>query len=98
MNWKSVAYNFVLIFIGICIAHATSQDFIKGEQAGGPVNLSGLSPDIFDGAFFGSTGWVFDTTSYSLTSSQAAFLKDNAADGKPIGQNLTPLRCGRGPA
>lgn len=89
-------YIFALIVIAAFTGIAYGQDFVKGDLPGGPVNLSGLSPDIFDGAFFGSDGWTFDTTSYSLTSSQAAFLKDNAADGKPIGQNLTPLRCGRG--
>ena len=76
---------------------AGAQDFTKGSQAGGPVELSGLSPDVFDGAFFQSDGWTFDMTSYSMTPSQAAFLKDDKKDGTPFG-NRTVLRCGRGPA
>jgi len=83
-----------LVAIGI----ASGQDFVKGTQKGGPVELSGLSGDIFEGAFFQSDGWYMDMTSYGLTSSQAAFLKDDAKDGKPAG-NVTgkqPLRCGRG--
>ena len=76
---------------------AGAQDFVKGSQAGGPVELSGLSPDVFDGAFFQSDGWTFDMTSYSMTPSQAAFLKDDKKDGTPFG-NRTVLRCGRGPA
>ena len=77
---------------------AGAQDFVKGDQKGGPVELSGLSPDVFDGAFFQSDGWTFNMTSYSMTPSQAAFLKgDDAKDGAPYG-NRTPLRCGRGPA
>ena len=77
---------------------ATAQDFVKGTQAGGPVELSGLSPDVFDGAFFQSDGWTFDMTSYSMTPSQAAFLKgDDSKDGAAYG-NRTVLRCGRGPA
>ena len=77
---------------------AAGQDFIKGSQAGGPVNLSGLSPDIFDGAFFQSDGWTFDPTMYSINPSQAAILNsDDAKDGAPFG-NRTVLRCGRGPA
>ena len=77
---------------------AVGQDLIKGEQKGGPVELSGLSPDLFDGAFWQSDGWTFDMTSYSMTPSQAAFLGgDDSKDGAPFG-NRTVLRCGKGPA
>ena len=64
---------------------ASSQDLIKGTQKGGPVELSGLSGDIFDGAFFQSDGWTFDATSYGMTPSQAAFLKGDANEGKGLG-------------
>lgn len=72
---------------------AYGQDFVKVD---GAIQLSGIDMSVFEGAMFMSDGWAFDTTSYSLTASQSAFLKDNAADGKPIG-NVTkkaPLRCG----
>ena len=86
-----------LIFILSIIALtgiAFGQDLVKGTAKGGPVELSGLSGDIFDGSFFASDGWTFDTTSYSLTPSMAAFLGGNdATDGAPYG-NRTPLRCG----
>ena len=87
-----------VLIMGLLAGIAGAQDFIKGTQAGGPVELSGLSPDVFDGAFFQSDGWTFDMTSYSMTPSQAAFLGgDDKKDGAPFG-NRTVLRCGRGPA
>lgn len=70
-------------------------DLISGTQKGGPVNLSGLSPDIFDGAFFQVEGWTFDVSGSSMTPSQAAFLRDDDKAGAPYG-NRSPLRCGRG--
>ena len=87
-----------LVAFALVVGIIGAQDFIKGTQAGGPVELSGLSPDVFDGMFFQSDGWTFDMTSYSMTPSQAAFLKgDDSKDGAPFG-NRTVLRCGRGPA
>lgn len=62
-----------------------AQDLVKGVQKGGPVELSGLSGDIFDEAFFQSNGWTFDATSYGMTPSQAAFLKGDANEGKGLG-------------
>ena len=64
---------------------AFSQDFVKVD---GVARLSGTSPDVFEAGFF-QDGWTFDSTAYSLTASQASFLKDNGSDGKPIG-NVTP--------
>jgi len=75
----------VLLIAFAAIGIASSQDLIKGVQKGGPVELSGLSGDIFDGAFFASDGWTFDTTSYSLTPSMAAFLADDADEGQGLG-------------
>ena len=71
-----------------------SQDFVKGTQKGGPVELSGLSSDLFDGLFFQSDGWMLDMTSYGLTPSQAAFLADTG-EGQPgkIAKK-EPLRIG----
>ena len=87
-----------LVAFALVVGIAGAQDLISGSQKGGPVNLSGLSPDVFDGAFFQVKGWVFDVSGSSLTPSQAAFLKgDDGKDGAPFG-NRTPLRCGRGPA
>lgn len=48
------------------------------------LQLSGVGADVFDGAFFQSDGWAFDTTGYSMTPSMAAFLKDSPADGKSL--------------
>lgn len=48
------------------------------------IQLSGVGADIFDTAFFQMDGWAFDTSSYSMTPSQSAFLKDRPADGKPL--------------
>jgi hypothetical protein len=84
----------ILVVLVMLVSVGYGQDLVKGIQKGGPVQLSGLSKDIFDGAFFASEGWTFDTTSYSLTPSMAAFLGGNdAKDGAPYG-NKTPLRCG----
>lgn len=88
-------HTIIILTIALLAGMAGAQDLIKGTEKGGPVELSGLSPDIFDGAFFSSDGWTFDTMSYSMTPSQAAFLKYDANDGKPYG-NKTPLRCGSG--
>ena len=55
--------------------------FVKTMQ---PVPLSGIGSDVFESAFFMQKDWVFDTTSYSMTPSMGAFLKDNLADGKPL--------------
>ncbi|MCK9571370.1 hypothetical protein M0R72_20645 [Candidatus Pacearchaeota archaeon] len=60
---------------------AFSQDFVKVD---GVTRLSDTSPDVFEAGFF-QDGWTFDSTAYSLTASQTAFLKDNASDGKPLG-------------
>lgn len=51
---------------------------------GTPLQLSLIGADIFDTAFFKMDGWAFDTSSYSITPSQSAFLKDRPADGKPL--------------
>ena len=59
---------------------------LEGLFVGEPVQLSGVGADIFDTAFFQMDGWAFDTSSYSLTPSQSAFLKDNVKDGKPMGK------------
>lgn len=80
---------FILIIALAAIGIASSQDLIKGVQKGGPIQLSGLSPDIFEGSFFASDGWTFDPTSYSLTPSMAAFAKDNKDDGTPFFINKT---------
>lgn len=48
------------------------------------IQLSGVGADIFDTAFFQMDGWAFDTSSYSITPSQSAFLKDRPEDGKPL--------------
>ena len=51
---------------------------------GGVIELSGTSPDIFDTPrFANSEGWASDPSFAGMTASQAAFLKDNAADGAP---------------
>lgn len=67
---------------------------MKGVQKGGPVELSGMSGDIFGGSFFQSDGWMLDMTSYGLTPSQAAFMAD-AGEGAP-GKvaKRAPLRLG----
>ena len=57
---------------------------VEGLFVGEPVQLSGVGADIFDTAFFQMDGWAFDTSSYSITPSQSAFLKDNVKDGKPM--------------
>ena len=57
---------------------------VEGLFVGEPVQLSGVGADIFDTAFFQMDGWAFDTSSYSITPSQSAFLKDNVNDGKPL--------------
>ena len=59
---------------------------VEGLFVGEPVQLSGVGADVFDTAFFKSDGWAFDTSSYSITPSQSAFLKDNVKDGKPMGK------------
>jgi hypothetical protein len=79
----------ILVIALAAIGIVSAQDLIKGTQNGGPAQLSGLSPDIFDGNFFQSDGWTFDTTSYSLTPSMTAFLKDDAKDGAPFFVNKT---------
>ena len=55
--------------------------FVKTMQ---PVPLSGTDSSVFESAFFMQKDWVFDTTSYSMTPSMGAFLKDNLGDGKPL--------------
>lgn len=65
-------------------AIASAQDFVKVD---GVTRLSGTNASVFEVGFF-QDGWTFDSTAYSLTASQAGFLKDNAADGLPIG-NVT---------
>ena len=83
------------IFVIISIASmgmAISQDFVKGTETGGPVQLSGLSPDIFDGSFFQSEGWWMDGASYGMTPSMAAFLVDNEDDGRGLG-NASPKQA-----
>ena len=70
------------------------QDFIKGTQKGGPVDLSGLSSDIFAGSFFQSDGWMLDMTSYGLTPSQAAFLADTGEGLPGKIAKREPLRIG----
>ena len=59
---------------------------VEGLFVGEPVQLSGVGADIFDTAFFQMDGLAFDTSSYSITPSQSAFLKDNVKDGKPMGK------------
>jgi hypothetical protein len=68
---------------------AFSQDFVKID---GVARLSGTNLSVFETGMF-QDGWAFDSSAYSLTASQAAFLKDDKADGAPYG-NRTPLRCG----
>jgi len=85
--------SILILTIMLTMGIAFGQDLIKGTAKGGPVELSGLSGDIFNGAFFASDGWTFDTTSYSLTPSQAAFLADSPNDEASYG-NKTPMRCG----
>lgn len=52
--------------------------------SGGVIELSGTSPDIFDTPrFANSEGWASDPSFAGMTASQAAFLKDNKADGAP---------------
>ena len=83
--------SIMVIMAALCVAYG--QDFVKVD---GAIQLSGMNMSTFDGPMFLTDGWAFDTTSYSMTASQSAFLKDNAADGRPIG-NVTkkaPLRCG----
>jgi hypothetical protein len=63
---------------------AFAQDFVKVE---GTIQLSGVSPDVFEMGIF-ADGWAFDSVGAGYTASQTAFLKDNEADGKPIG-NIT---------
>ena len=58
---------------------------VLGLWNGTPIQLSGVGADVFDTAFFKSDGWAFDTSSYSITPSQSAFLKGDANDGKPMG-------------
>jgi hypothetical protein len=72
-------------------AIASAQDFVKVD---GTVQLSGVSSDVFAEGIF-ADGWLFDIAGVGPTPSQAAFLKDNADDGRPYG-NRSPLRCGRG--
>lgn len=87
----------IVLILAFASGVAFAQDLISGTQKGGPVNLSGLSPDVFDGAFFQVEGWFFDVSGSSMTPSQAAFLSgDDGKDGLPYG-NRTVLRCGRGP-
>lgn len=76
-----------LIFILTIIAFAAianAQDFVK---VGGTVQLSGVNASVFESGIFEGR-WVFDITANSLTPSQMGFLKDNADDGRPIG-NVT---------
>ena len=76
-----------LIFILTIIAFAAianAQDFVKVD---GVARLSGTSPDVFEAGYF-QDGWAFDPTAYSVTPSQASVLRDNADDGRPIG-NVT---------
>lgn len=82
----------IMVIMGI-FGIAYGQDFVKVD---GAIQLSGINVSVFEGQMFLADGWAFDTTSYSMTASQAAFLKDDASDGKPVG-NVTkkaPLRCG----
>lgn len=51
---------------------------------GTPIQLSGRGAKIFDTAFFKMDGWAFDATSYGINPSQAAVLKNNINDGKPL--------------
>jgi len=60
---------------------AFSQDFVKVD---GTIQLSGVNASVFETGIF-QDGWIFDIAANSLTPSQAAFVKDNAADGKPLG-------------
>ena len=60
---------------------AFSQDFVKVD---GTVQLSGVNASVFESGIFEGR-WVFDITANSLTPSQMGFLKDNADDGRPIG-------------
>jgi len=60
---------------------AFSQDFVK---VGGVTRLSGTNASVFEVGYF-QDGWAFDPTAYSVTPSQASVLRDNAADGKPLG-------------
>lgn len=79
-----------ILIIALLIGGAYGQDFVKPQT----IQLSGANASIFEGSYFKHPGWVFDPTSYSATPSMTAFLKDDANDGRPIGMNKTPLRCG----
>ena len=82
-------FAYLVIIALALMGIAYGQDFVKGTEKGGPVQLSGLSPDVFDGSFFASEGWWMDGASYGMTPSMAAFLADNPEDGRPNG-NVTP--------
>lgn len=71
---------------GAMIVGGNQSPELEGLFVGEPVQLSGVGADIFDTAFFQMDGWAFDTSSYSITPSQSAFLKDNVKDGKPMGK------------
>lgn len=80
----------LLLTIIALMGTAFGQQF---EKIDGVARLSGTNVSIFELGMFQSH-WTFDTTAYSLTPSQSAFLKDNPDDGRPIGMNRTPLRLG----
>lgn len=76
-----------LIFILTIIAFAAianAQDFVKVD---GTIQLSGVNASVFETGIF-QDGWIFDIAANSLTPSQMGSLKDNADDGRPIG-NVT---------
>ena len=57
---------------------------VRGLFNGTPIQLSGMGSKIFDTAFFKMDEWAFDVTSYGINPSQAAVLKNNPSDGKPL--------------
>lgn len=92
---KEVAIPIFAIMILVGLAGAQlGGDFIKVNGSYKVAELSGTDSDIFDTGYFLEDYWVFDTNTYSVNPSMAAFMKENPADGKPLANSTKSAYVG----
>lgn len=90
-----VLLTIILLFVFLVVYSygVDAEDYVK--HTGGTIakDLSNLTLEEIRAIFDGNDGWILESDPSMLTASQNAFLRDNEADGKPLGVPTGKRAC-----